>query len=241
MYDFSKLDFYEEIKTTGNENAEKLLNETLLEPAHDFSPEEFEIIIEELGLHNDLPDVEKNLKSPSPFSDKTLIEGLMYRGWYGNVWCPKQSKFGGRGGRHGGVDLAYLSGWDWTNNIYHSRIQWNVKPSDRKWGNHIFENFKWNDGLHYTFVYAHLQSLVGSAPRTINGAWENICKTNCTGNAGGSGMYCGTDNACGRRSDHIHMELFKKQSNGKVIKIDPIAWLEWNLSNANDNRCVSCV
>ena len=48
-------------------------------------------------------------------------------------------------------------------------------------------------------------------------------------------MYCGVDNLCGGRSDHLHLELF-----GPNGRIDPIHWLGWQLRYANDNRCAEC-
>ena len=38
----------------------------------------------------------------------------------------------------------------------------------------------WNDGKNYTFVYAHLQSLIGSAPRNV-AVDEMIFISGCTG------------------------------------------------------------
>lgn len=205
---------------------------------HDIDEEEVARLVSDLDMHKDLPIADAVSNGPLDFGGLPQAEGYnaWYRGWYGNVWCPKQSKFRGRGGRHKGVDLASATGTTWENLINYCRIQWNPSGGSGKWGNHIFENFRWNDGKDYTFVYAHLQSVVGKAPRTINGRFEALYKSDCTGNAGGPGMYCGTDNACQRRSDHVHIELHKKG----VGVIDPIAWLGWNVRWSDDNSCVSC-
>ena len=234
--DMEKLDFHKELVNRGKEIAENAVEFERFE--HEVDEEEVQRLVVDLDMHRELPIGDEI--APGPFAEKdgeTLAPAAYYRGWYGNAWCPKLSKFGGRGGKHQGADLAILSGSEMTNFINRCRIQWNPSGSSGKWGSHIFENFRWNDGVDYTFVYAHLASLIGTAPRTIVGRWEPICKTDCTGNAGGSGMYCGTDNACGRRSDHVHIELHKKGTG----RIDPISWLGWEVGNANDNTCKSCV
>lgn len=157
-----------------------------------------------------------------------------YRAWYGTRWCPQQSKFGAREGEHQGADLYVPTGTTLVAVVGPASMQWNPQGGGGKWGNHIFLNFRWNDGRNYTFVYAHLESVIGSAPRKVK-VGEAICKSDCTGNAGGPGMFCGTPNPCGGLSDHVHLELF-----GPSGRMDPIAWLGWNVKYADDNRCVDC-
>ena len=203
--------------------------------AHDLDDREFRDLAQEIGLYDDVPiaeEVASGLHTPELSAE--LRYAAAYRGWYGNRWYPKQSKYGARGGRHKGADIAVAKGTPLPAIAGPAQIQWNPMGSGGKWGNHVFLNFRWNDGGNYTFVYAHLESLVGNAPREVS-LGATICRSGCSGNAGGPGMYCGVDNVCGGRSDHLHLELF-----GPDGRIDPIRWLGWQLKYANDNRCVEC-
>lgn len=209
----------------------------LEQPAHDLTDVQFQELAKAIDLYADIPkavDIAAGLFMPTKRLALEAAYNAEYRGWYGNRWCPKQSKFGGRGGAHQGADLFVPTGTPLVAVVGPARIQWNPSGSGGKWGNHIFLNFRWRDKKNYTFVYAHLQSLSGSAPRNVS-VGETICKSDCTGNAGGSGMFCGTDNPCNGRSDHVHLELF-----GPSGRVDPITWLGWNVKYADDNRCVSC-
>ena len=214
--------------------------ETLTEDAHEMSNEEFRELANRIDLYKDIPtatDVSGSFNTLArPFVAEVKYNGE-YRGWYGNRWCPKQSKFGGprAGGKsHLGSDIYVPKGTPLWAIVGPARIQWNPKGTGGKWGNHIFLNFAWNDGNNYTFVYSHLDSLLGSAPRNV-ALEEDICTSGCSGNAGGPGMYCGVDNRCGGRSDHLHLELF-----GPNGGIDPIGWLGWNLRYHNDATCAEC-
>ncbi len=205
--------------------------------AHDLNETEFRELADRISIYADNPnatDVATGLFMPTRSLALAAEYNGEYRAWYGSRWCPKQSQFGGRGGKHKGADIFAPSGTPLVAIVGPSRIQWNPKGSGGKWGNHLFLNFRWKDGKDYTFVYAHLKALVGSAPRNVQ-VGETICKANCTGNAGGAGMYCGTSNPCGGRSDHLHLELF-----GPNGRIDPVKWLGWNLKHADDNRCQNC-
>lgn len=177
-------------------------------------------------------------ESDSPFASSLTKAGVAseasynaeYRGWYGTQarprWCPAQSKFGGRGGAHQGADLFAVRGTRLVALIA-GRIEWNPRGASGKWGNHIWLNFRYQNQP-FTFVYAHLDSLVGSAPRNVS-AGEVIATSGCSGNT----TYCGTDNACRGREDHVHLELITTSG-----RIDPIAALGWNVKYANDTRCV---
>ncbi|GAB5545254.1 MAG: M23 family metallopeptidase [Sandaracinaceae bacterium] len=177
-------------------------------------------------------------ESKSPFASSLTEDALAsgtsynaeYRGWYGTQarprWCPAQSKFGGRGGGHHGADLFAVRGTRIVALIA-GRIEWNPRGSGGKWGNHIWLNFRYQNQP-FTFVYAHLDGLVGSAPRNVQGG-EVIATSGCSGNT----TYCGADNACGGREDHVHLELITTSG-----RIDPIAALGWNVKYANDTRCL---
>lgn len=207
------------------------------EDAHDLDDIEFLDLAKRIDLYDNVPkatDVAREIFVPTKNLAVATQYNAEYRAWYGTRWCPQQSKFGGRGGNHKGSDIFVPTGTPLVALVGPARIQWNPKGSGGNWGNHIFLNFRWKDGENYTFVYAHLQSLQGSARRNV-AVGETICKSNCTGNAGGSGMYCGSDNPCGGRSDHVHFELF-----GPSGRIDPISWLGWNVKHSNDSRCVRC-
>lgn len=214
----------------------------LADDVHDLDEEAFDVLANRIGLYDDVPEADDmSLGIHMPTAELTQKGGqyhAAYRGWYGNRWCPRQSMYGGpRGGgrTHKGADIAVPMGTPLVALVGPAQIQWNPRGNGGKWGNHIFLNFKWKDGANYTFVYAHLHSLVGSNPRRVK-VGEEICTAGCTGNAGGPGMYCGVPNRCGGRSDHLHLELF-----GPNGRIDPIGWLGLNMKYANDNRCGECV
>lgn len=75
--------------------------------------------------------------SPVPPARRRLV----LRGWYGTReeprWCPCQSLFGGRAGRHGGVDLAAPAG-----TVVHAPLdglaEYNPLGDDASRGNHLF-------------------------------------------------------------------------------------------------------
>ncbi|EHR0227317.1 M23 family metallopeptidase [Vibrio parahaemolyticus] len=183
--------------------------------------------------HNHLEEIdgyEDKLSDTDDLELKTAGYNARYRGWYGTKnkprWCPQQSKFNGRGGNHKGVDLAALSGTRLVA-LVNGSIQWNPKGSGGKWGNHIFLNFR-SGRNNYTFVYAHLGGLVGSGNRKVKKG-EVICTSGCSGNT----TYCGTANKCGKKEDHVHLELF-----GPEGRMDPVAALGWNVEYSNDIRCI---
>lgn len=153
-----------------------------------------------------------------------------YRGWYGTRdkprWCPQQSKYGARGGDHKGADIFALRGTRLVA-LVDGNLQWNPQGDGGAWGNHVWLNFRHHNN-NFTFVYAHLDSLIGNAPRRVT-AGEVICTSGCTGNT----TYCGVENQCGGREDHVHLELF-----GPSGRMDPIAALGWNLRYADDTRCL---
>ena len=207
---------------------------------HELDDQEFQQLAKEQGLYDALPDADEisQLLFIPTSSSRNLERAYNgeYRGWYGERWCPPQSKFGGRGGKHRGADIFVLTGTELVAIVGPAQLRWNPGNSSGTWGNHIFLSFRWNDGNNYTFVYAHLERLIGTSPRTVK-VGEVICRSDCTGNAGGPGMFCGTPNSKGGMSDHVHLELWKGSPGGTDTRIDPIAWLNWNLKYANDSTC----
>ena len=211
---------------------------------HELDENQFRVLADQIGLYDDVPEAD-DIALGFYVPTTTLSSGAgyhgEYRGWYGNRWCPRQSKFGGPRPRkpHDGADIFSPLGTRLIAVVGPAQIQWNPRgTTGHNWGNHLFLNFKWNDGKNYTFVYAHLHSLVGSAPRKVN-LGETICTSGCSGNAGGPGMYCGTENRCGGKSDHLHVELIRPNGIRRPFqRIDPIGWLGSNMKYANDNRCM---
>jgi murein DD-endopeptidase MepM/ murein hydrolase activator NlpD len=219
--DMSKID-----ETGLEENAVDLYPQTL-------SDEDIIEFLSSGGAHNDLDEIdgyEERLSDTDELELKAAGYNARYRGWYGTKsqprWCPQQSKFNGRGGNHKGVDLAALSGTRLVS-IVDGSIEWNPRGTGGKWGNHIFLNFRVS-GNNYTIVYAHLSGAVGNGNRKVKRG-EVICTSGCSGNT----IYCGTANKCGKREDHVHIELF-----GPGGRRDPIAAFGWNVEYANDNRCI---
>ena len=184
------------------------------------------------GAHNDLEEIDGYEKTITENEDAELKAEKYngeYRGWYGTKnrprWCPSQSKYNGRGGNHKGADVFAKNGTKLVA-LTSGSIQWNPKGSGGKWGNHIYLNFR-SGGNNYTFVYAHLGSVIGSGKRKVKSG-EVICTSGCSGNT----TYCGSDNKCGGLEDHVHLELF-----GPSGRRDPIAALGWSLRHAGDGRC----
>jgi murein DD-endopeptidase MepM/ murein hydrolase activator NlpD len=197
------------------------------------SDEEFFAFAHEHNIYKDAPEADAialGMLSSSPLEPGALNFAAEYRGWYGQRWCPQQSKFDGRQGRHAGVDLFVRAGTRLQAWVKGS-VQWNPRNDPRGWGNHLFLNFTFR-GAPYTFVYAHLQGAIGRFPRAVT-LGEYICASGCTGNAGEIGSFCGGQaNRCGGASDHLHLELF-----GQNGRIDPISFLGWNVRYSDDRRC----
>ena len=78
---------------------------------HDLDDSEFRNLAREIGLYDDVPTAEgvaSGLSTDAPGLTTGPRGAAAYRGWYGNRWCPKQSKFGARGG---GVTKVPISPW----------------------------------------------------------------------------------------------------------------------------------
>jgi murein DD-endopeptidase MepM/ murein hydrolase activator NlpD len=207
-----------------------------------FEWDEFETHEQDL---NTLPDNE-NLKT-SEF--RYPMNGTpRYRGWYHQSngrsrWCPKQSKFGGRGGDHKGVDLSSDKNED-LYAIVDGNIEYNPRGSQLDgWGNHIYLYFTHNR-KRYIAVYAHLDksSAFEGVKAVRKGA--RIGRAGCTGNAGKGGI-CDRTHKCRKSdgplftpvSDHLHLELITLPDNSKIA---PVAFFGWKIEYADDERCFMC-
>jgi murein DD-endopeptidase MepM/ murein hydrolase activator NlpD len=175
-----------------------------------------------------------------------------YRRWYPqpdgtSKWCPKQSRFGGRGGDHKGVDLESEGNAE-IRAITAGNIEYNVVNDPNGWGNHIYLYFKRN-GETYIAVYAHLDpgSQFTGTKAVKAGDWIGLA--GCTGNAGGG--VCDRTHKCvgtdGQPfiaiADHLHLELKKRisQNPEKWEQVDPVKFFGWTVEHENETRCTNCL
>ncbi len=101
---------------------------------------------------------------------------LILRGWYGTReeprWCPCQSLFGGRAGRHGGVDLAAQVG-----TVLYAPLdglaEFNPLGDGTSRGNHLFAFIPANPPL--GVLLCHLKHPLGLFPRRVS-AGEPIAR-----------------------------------------------------------------
>jgi murein DD-endopeptidase MepM/ murein hydrolase activator NlpD len=156
-------------------------------------------------------------------ADQYPLEGAQeYRGWYPidqgpnkgrGRWCPSQSKFNGRGGRHTGSDL-FAPNMSNILAIRDGNIEYNV-VNDADWGNIIYLYFK-DKGVTYVAVYAHLDpSSAFPGVKSVKKG-DIIGKTGCTGNAGGG--TCDRTHACNGKTvlqDHLHLEVMDARTKTK--------------------------
>ncbi|WP_421693941.1 M23 family metallopeptidase [Aestuariivirga sp.] len=186
-----------------------------------------------------------------------IVGGSNYRGWYycyttsslcaGRqriIWTQRESLFGARGGRHGGVDIFDSNGDD--ENIPISAISDgkliynNLDPTE--WGNALILPFR-KDNKNYYAVYAHLPSSSKSLDGKQVKLGDNIGIAGCTGNAGDGKGNC--NNYClvngGGRSDiHLHFETIEIGDDGKRKKVDPTTILNFVPSKNSDIRLYAC-
>lgn len=201
-----------------------------IEPIHE---DDLEFLINRIGdreFFGELPDnptIANQLSSEiSPSVKNTKYHGTL-RGWYGRVnkprWCPKQSKYGARGGEHEGVDIAVVSGTKLLS-IVDGYLEW--KPNGRSIGHRIWINFR-HKGSDYTLIYGHLDDKIGSAPRRVKRG-EEVAIAGCTGNT----TFCPRKNCLNRVEDHVHVKLV-----GKNGHFDPVPFIGWNLLYYDDPTC----
>lgn len=154
-----------------------------------------------------------------------------WRGWYKSNpghWNPKASSYGdvrvgsdGKPAFHGGWDIFAPKG---------SKLRACVGPAwldildnPGGYGSIAAMRFKWRRKT-YTLIYAHCDSIVGSA-REIQ-AGEIIATAGCSGNSADQG--CGTDLANGGRTDHVHIGLFEgTKVSGRGLSPDTL--LSWSI------------
>lgn len=160
-----------------------------------------------------------------------MHEGL--RGWYGKIgsprWCPQQSKFGARGGKHKGLDVAVYEGTHTNSLVNDGWLVWIPdETGTKKIGNQIQIHFT-HKKERYTVVYGHLKDVLGKHPRRIKSKNEKVAIAGCTGNT----TYCGIPNCHGGREDHIHLVLYGP--NGEPQ--DPNLFFKFRLRNYDDKEC----
>ena len=195
--------------------------------------DELNFLIQRLGdaeFYEDLPEtpeISRQLSSRiSPLVQDTDYHAVL-RGWYGQVnrprWCPKQSKYGARGGKHEGVDIAAVSGTKLLS-LVDGYLEW--KPNGGSIGHRIWINFKRN-GMNYTLIYGHLSDKIGKAPRRVK-AGEEVAISGCTGNT----TFCPRRNCLDRVEDHVHIKLVDKNGH-----FDPVPFIGWKLMYYDDPDC----
>ncbi|NCC26453.1 MAG: hypothetical protein EOM25_14835 [Deltaproteobacteria bacterium] len=152
----------------------------------------------------------------------------LVRGWYGTRdeprWCPCQSLFGGRAGRHAGVDLAALPG-TMVFSPLDGLAEYDPLGCDPRRGGHIF--ILDSEGPIRGIFLCHLERPVGPFPRPVQ-TGEAIAL------AGSSGLsiYEGRPNIFGKYDTHVHLEMVILSG-----RVDPLTALGlWPL-HVEDQRC----
>jgi len=177
--------------------------------------------------HGDMPRVEPHMACPSIAQDNLIL-----RGWYGTRqeprWCPCQSLFGGRGGRHGGVDLAALAG-----TVLHALLdglaEFNPLGDDPLRGNHMFVFTPGNPAL--GLFLCHLDQPLGRFPRRVS-AGEPVALTGDSGTT----VYDGKPNIFGKYDSHVHLEILSLWGN-QAGRLDPLTALGIRPLYQDDARC----
>ncbi len=195
------------------------------------------------------PDVDfQSFRANGLVSPVTFSGGLQYRGWYNlkdgrSRWCPRQSRYLGRKGKHKGLDI-FSDEKTVVNAIIDGRIQYNPRGAQLGgWGNHIYLYFK-KTGKVYVAVYSHLDaSSKFSGVKNVD-AGDQIGFVGCTGNAGKNGV-CDRMHSCQLAdgssftpiSDHLHFELMEADT---AKRVDPISFFPWKIEYATTNVCSIC-
>lgn len=157
---------------------------------------------------------------------------LVLRGWYGTReeprWCPCQSLFGGRAGRHGGVDLAAPAG-----TVVHAPLdglaEFNPLGDGTSRGNHLFAFIPANPPL--GVLLCHLKHPLGLFPRRVS-AGEPIALAGDSGTT----IYGGQPNIFGKYDSHVHVEVLILDGN-QAVRLDPLAALGIRPLFHDDPRC----
>jgi lysozyme len=156
------------------------------------------------------------------------VDALLLRGWYATReeprWCPSQSLFGGRGGRHAGVDLAAPPGVGVLSPA-EGVATLNPLGADGRYGRHVF--IACGGVPRRGVLLAHLERGVGSFPRRV--ARGDMLAV--LGSSAG-GLYGGKPNAYGKYDTHLHVEVVTETGHE-----DPIAFFGLSPEHADDKRC----
>ncbi len=155
-------------------------------------------------------------------------EKLILRGWYATReeprWSPCQSRFGGRAGKHRGVDLAAppgvhvlapVTGWATLNPL----------GTHTRYGQHLF--IATAADKPFGILLAHLEKGTGTFPRLIT-TGESIA---ILGFSAG-GLYGGQPNTYGKYDTHLHVEVVSESGHE-----DPITFFKLTARYADDPRC----
>lgn len=160
-----------------------------------------------------------------PFPDNGTT---MVRGWYGTReeprWCPCQSLFGGRGGRHLGVDFAAPPGATVLAPVS-GIADYNLLGNEPVRGNHIF--IYADSSPPFGCFFCHLYEPLGDFPRRVS-AGEAVAALGSTGLS----LYCGEANSLGKYDTHLHLEIVTLEGHQ-----DPIHFLGLTPLHGADDRC----
>lgn len=152
------------------------------------------------------------------------------RGWYATRdeprWCPCQSLFGGRAGRHRGIDwaappgvsiLSPAAGW----------AEYDPLGLDQKLGHQLFIFSEREGRPAFGILMAHLRDPLGVFPRRVKAA-EAVAILGCSGVS----LYEGKPNKHGKYDTHLHLEIVTPAGH-----VDPLSFLGLAPRNAGDARC----
>ena len=153
---------------------------------------------------------------------------LLLRGWYATReeprWCPCQSLFGGRAGRHMGVDLAAPPGVTVLSPVDGFATR-NPLGANNRYGRHLFIV---SDGAPPVGVLlAHLETEIDSFPRHVT-CGERVA---ILGSSDG-GLYGGKPNTYGKYDTHLHIEVVSPSGHE-----NPIEFFGLSPQYADDTRC----
>jgi lysozyme len=153
---------------------------------------------------------------------------LLLRGWYATCeeprWSPCQSLFGGRAGRHRGLDLAAPAGVTVCSPVS-GRATLNPLGTQGGYGCHVC--IVCAGSPPFGVLLAHLECGTGAFPREVK-AGEPVA---VLGNSEG-GLYNGKPNIYGKYDTHLHVEVVTEEGHE-----DPMTFFELSPQYADDARC----
>ncbi len=167
------------------------------------------------------------LFAPMEAADSATDE-MIWRGWYGTReeprWCPCQSRFGGRAGRHLGVDLAAPPGVVVLSPAT-GRAEFNPLGQDPRRGDHVFIHCDGDQPV--GVLLCHLQKRIGDYPRRVR-----LGEPVATAGFSGLTLYGGEPNIFGKHDTHTHLEVVTRAGH-----VDPLGFLDLKLKREEDRRC----